>query len=178
LTNALRVIIFNYYFTEKADVINAFNLKPKDGEKIWIVGDTMWLKATSAETRGAYTLIENIALPGNGPPPHVHENEDESMYVIDGEFEILLGEQIVDGKPGAFEFVPRRTVHRFQCTGDRPGKICFSLLLAELKSSSEKQECPQQTMVLLYRLMLQKSLAPKLQASAMGSVWLVGINNA
>ena len=123
MTNALRVIIFNYYFTEKADVINAFNLKPKDGEKIWIVGDTMWLKATSAETRGAYTLIENIALPGNGPPPHVHENEDESMYVIDGEFEILLGEQIVDGKPGAFEFVPRRTVHRFQCTGDRPGKI-------------------------------------------------------
>jgi mannose-6-phosphate isomerase-like protein (cupin superfamily) len=87
-------------------VVNAFNLKPKDGEKLWIVGDTMRFKATSTETRGAYTLIENIAFPGNGPPPHMHENEDESMYVIDGEFEILLGEQIVDGKPGAFAFVP------------------------------------------------------------------------
>lgn len=104
-------------------MINAFNLEPKDGEKIWIAGDTMWFKATSAETGGAYTLIENIALPGNGPPPHVHENEHESMYVIDGEFKILVGEQTVDGKPGAFAFIPRGTVHRFQCTGDRPGKI-------------------------------------------------------
>jgi quercetin dioxygenase-like cupin family protein len=101
----------------------SFVLPPSDGEKIWIVGDTLWLKATSAETGGAYTVIENISLPGGGPPPHLHENHDESMYVIDGEFEILLDAKKILAAPGAFVFVPRGTVHRFLCIGDRPGKI-------------------------------------------------------
>ena len=100
-------------------------LPPSDGEKIWIVGDTLWLKATSAETGGAYTVIENISLPGSGPPPHLHENHDESMYVIDGEFEILLDAKNIRAAPGAFPFIPRGTVHRFRCIGDRPGKILF-----------------------------------------------------
>jgi quercetin dioxygenase-like cupin family protein len=100
-----------------------FALTSSGGEKIWIVGDTLWLKATSAETGGAYTVIENISLPGNGPPPHVHENEDESLYVIDGEFEILIGAKTIRAGSGAFAFVPRGTVHRFRCIGDRPGKI-------------------------------------------------------
>ena len=100
-----------------------FLLSPSDGEKIWITGDTLWLKATSAETSGAYTVIEVNSLPGNGPPPHLHENEDESIYVIDGEFEILLGAKSMRAEPGAFVFVPKRTVHRFRCIGDGPGKV-------------------------------------------------------
>jgi quercetin dioxygenase-like cupin family protein len=100
-----------------------FLLSPNDGEKIWITGDTLSFKATSAETSGAYTVIEVISLPGNGPPPHWHENEDESIYVIDGEFEILLGAKTMRAEPGTFVFVPKRTVHRFRCIGDGPGKV-------------------------------------------------------
>jgi quercetin dioxygenase-like cupin family protein len=109
--------------TSPVSATAGFVLPPSDGEKIWIVGDTLWLKATSAETGGAYTVIENISLPGSGPPPHLHENHDESIYVIDGEFEILLDAKKIRAAPGAFAFVPRGTVHRFRCIGDRPGKI-------------------------------------------------------
>ena len=109
--------------TSPVSATAGFVLPPSDGEKIWIVGDTLWLKATSAETGSAYTVIENISLPGSGPPPHLHENHDESMYVIDGEFEILLDAKTIRAAPGAFAFVPRGTVHRFRCIGDRPGKI-------------------------------------------------------
>ena len=111
--------------TSPVSATAGFVLPPSDGEKIWIVGDTLWLKATSAETGGAYTVIENISLPGSGPPPHLHENHDESIYVIDGEFEILLDAKNIQAAPGAFVFVPRGTVHRFRCIGDRPGKILF-----------------------------------------------------
>jgi hypothetical protein len=45
------------------------------------------------------------------------------MYVIDGEFEILVGAKTIRAEPGAFVFVPKRTVHRFQCIGDGPGKV-------------------------------------------------------
>jgi quercetin dioxygenase-like cupin family protein len=104
-------------------VSNSFNLEAQGGEKIWITGDTVQIKASASQTQGAYTMIEAFASPGNGPPPHVHKNEDETLYVLDGEFEILNGEQHMRAKPDALAFVPRGTVHRFCCVGDAPGRI-------------------------------------------------------
>lgn len=93
------------------------------GERYWIAGDTLTLKATAADTGGAYTLIEVLARPGEGPPPHIHQNEDETFYVLDGRFDILLGEQIIDARPGTFVLVPRGTVHRFRCVAERPSRL-------------------------------------------------------
>ena len=115
-----------YFITtcfDESNMTNPFNLEPESGEKIWITGDTVIIRATSAETGGAYTMIEAIASPGNGPPPHIHKNEDETLYVIDGDFEILNGEHIMRAKPGALAFVPRGTIHRFRCVGDRTGRM-------------------------------------------------------
>lgn len=94
-----------------------------EGERLWIAGDTLWLKATAADTGGAYTLIEIEAAPGGGPPPHTHANEDEAFYVLDGTFELLIGDRVVSAAPGAYAFVPRGTIHRFRCAGDRPGRL-------------------------------------------------------
>lgn len=98
-------------------------LEPGAGERLWIAGDTLWLKATAAETGGAYTLIEVLAGPGGGPPPHTHANEDEAFYVLEGTFELLVEERVITAGPGAYAFVPRGTVHRFRCTGDQPGRL-------------------------------------------------------
>jgi quercetin dioxygenase-like cupin family protein len=98
-------------------------LEPGGGERLWIAGDTMWFKATAADTGGAFTLIELLAAPGGGPPPHIHDNEEETFYVLDGLFEILIGEQRVRASRGAVAVVPRGTVHRFRCIGDRPGRM-------------------------------------------------------
>ncbi len=70
-----------------------------------------------------YTLLEVLAAPGNGSPPHIHENEDESFYVLDGAFELLMGERVRALETGEYAFVPRGTVHRFQCAGGRPGRL-------------------------------------------------------
>jgi quercetin dioxygenase-like cupin family protein len=105
-------------------VTSPFNLESHAGEKIWITGDTVIIRATAAETGGAYTMIEAIASPGNGPPPHLHKNEDETLYVLEGDFEILNGDKgLLKAKPGAVAFVPKGTVHRFRCTGDRTGRL-------------------------------------------------------
>lgn len=98
-------------------------LEPGAGERLWIAGDTLWLKATAADTGGAYTLIEILAAPGGGPPPHTHENEDEAFYVLEGTFELLVGERVITAGPGGYASVPRGTVHRFRCTGDQPGRL-------------------------------------------------------
>jgi quercetin dioxygenase-like cupin family protein len=104
-------------------VMEARTLESGTGERIWIAGDTLSLKATARETGGAYTLIEVLAAPGGGPPPHIHDNEEETFYVLDGAFEILIGERVIRAQRGAFALVPRGTVHRFRCIGDGPGRM-------------------------------------------------------
>ena len=104
-------------------LVAARTLEPGDGERVWIAGDTMWFKATAADTGGAFTLIEVLAAPGGGPPPHIHANEEETFYVVDGVFDILIGDRLVRAERGAFALVPRGTVHRFRCSGDRPGRM-------------------------------------------------------
>src|SRR5688572_14190609 len=71
----------------------AYGYAPGEGRRLWIVGDTMTFKATAAQTGGSMTAVEVLAAPGGGPPPHLHANEDEMWFVLDGEFEILQGEK-------------------------------------------------------------------------------------
>jgi quercetin dioxygenase-like cupin family protein len=94
-----------------------------EGERIWIVGDTMTLKATSESTGGSLVLLENLTAPGGGPPPHVHTREDEFFYVLDGTFEIRIGDDVHALGPGGFAFVPRGAVHNFRNTADTQSRI-------------------------------------------------------
>lgn len=45
----------------------------------------MTVKASGAESGGAFSLIEVQYPPGFAPPLHLHHHEDESFYVLDGE---------------------------------------------------------------------------------------------
>ena len=94
-----------------------------EGERIWIVGDTMTLKATSESTGGALVLLENLTAPGGGPPPHLHTREDEFFYVLDGAFEIRISDEVHLLGPGGFAFVPRGTVHNFRNVADAESRI-------------------------------------------------------
>ena len=109
--------------TTEAITQSAHSLAGGDGERIWIVGDTMTLKATAESTGGSLMLLENLTSPGGGPPPHVHTREDEFWYVLEGTFEIRLGDEAHALGPGGFAYAPRGTVHNFRNTSDAPSRI-------------------------------------------------------
>ncbi len=100
-----------------------YALRHADGERLWIVGDTMTMKATAASTGGSLTLLENVTAPGGGPPPHLHEREDEFFYVLDGRFELRITDDVHVLEPGGFAFVPRGTVHSFRNVTGVPSRI-------------------------------------------------------
>ena len=102
---------------------SGYSLAAGEGERLWIVGDTMTLKATSDSTGGRLTLVENLTAPGGGPPPHVHAEDDEFFYVLDGAFAIRIGDAVRALEPGGFAFVPHGTVHHFWNTTDAPSRI-------------------------------------------------------
>jgi mannose-6-phosphate isomerase-like protein (cupin superfamily) len=103
--------------------VDGYSLPAGEGERLWIVGDTMTLKATGETSGGNLVLLENLTAPGGGPPPHVHSREDEFFYVIDGTFEIRIADRLHAVGPGGFAYVPRGTVHNFRNTAGTPSRI-------------------------------------------------------
>lgn len=109
--------------TNSSTATDGYALAGGEGERLWIVGDTMTLKATGESTGGQLVMLENLTAPGGGPPPHIHTREDEFFYVLDGTFEIRIGDQVHRIGPGGFAYVPRGTVHNFANTADTPSRI-------------------------------------------------------
>jgi mannose-6-phosphate isomerase-like protein (cupin superfamily) len=109
--------------TTTSHTTTGYALAPGEGERIWIVADTMTLKATGESTKGNLVLLENLTAPGGGPPPHVHARDDEFFYVLDGSFEIRIGDELRPLGPGGFAYVPRGTVHNFRNTAETPSRI-------------------------------------------------------
>jgi quercetin dioxygenase-like cupin family protein len=99
------------------------SIAPGEGERIWIVGDTMTFKATGASTGGKLLLFENLTTPGGGPPPHIHTREDEFFFVLDGTFEVRVGEDLHVLTAGGYARVPRGTVHNFRNVAETPSRI-------------------------------------------------------
>jgi quercetin dioxygenase-like cupin family protein len=81
------------------------------------------LKATGDETAGSIGFVEATSEPGFAAPRHIHHANDELFYVLDGEFQFLVGDQVVDAPAGSFVFIPRGTVHAPKVAGAEAGKV-------------------------------------------------------
>ncbi|HEX6459838.1 MAG TPA: cupin domain-containing protein [Thermoleophilaceae bacterium] len=86
-------------------------------------GGPLTFKVRGEQTGGRLTVFENVIAPGDGPPAHTHEAQDESWYVLEGVLRFKLGSEMHSAPAGSFVFVPRGTVHAFQNVGDGPARI-------------------------------------------------------
>jgi quercetin dioxygenase-like cupin family protein len=83
------------------------------GEAIWSFGVLATIKASAETTGGRVAVIEHLAPQGAGSPLHVHHNEDEWFYIIDGSVTFWVGGQVVEARAGAFVYGPRDIPHTF-----------------------------------------------------------------
>jgi quercetin dioxygenase-like cupin family protein len=78
------------------------------------------------QSNGALAALEAANAPGEGPPLHVHNREDETVYVLEGEFRWKLGDELSVTGPGSFVFIPRGLAHTWQIIGDQPGRMLIT----------------------------------------------------
>ncbi len=64
-------------------------------------------------SNGDLGVAEVVIAPGDEPPLHVHKNEDEWFYMLDGEVTFHVGGESHAGAAGAFVFFPRGIPHTF-----------------------------------------------------------------
>lgn len=79
----------------------------------WYMGMLLTNLTETPDTNGAFSLFEATLVPGTEPPPHVHSREDELFYVLEGEFDVYVGEEVFNGKTGECIFLPRFKPHTF-----------------------------------------------------------------
>lgn len=89
-------------------------LQQGDGDHVAFLGSLMTIKIGGDATRGQFTLLEQISPPSFGPPLHVHHQEDEAFYVLEGELEVVCGDHEFHVGQGGFVFLPREIAHAFR----------------------------------------------------------------
>ena len=103
--------------------VRPYMLGREEGQSVWFLGTLVTVKASHAETGGAFGLIEQVLPPGFAPPRHVHHQEDEAFYVIDGEITFFCGDQTFAARAGTFVFLPKDIPHAFLVGGDQPARL-------------------------------------------------------
>jgi mannose-6-phosphate isomerase-like protein (cupin superfamily) len=103
------------------------HIPPGKGRRsLWVLGELVTYKIPSQQTGGAYALFEVITRPGTGSPYHVQHREDESFYVVEGEFEFLSGEKTFRVGAGSLLYVPKGTLHSHKNVGGGMGRMLMS----------------------------------------------------
>jgi mannose-6-phosphate isomerase-like protein (cupin superfamily) len=67
------------------------------------------LRATGA----SFALHEWAHGPGGGPPLHIHHEDDEAWYVLEGALQFRFADRTIDLMAGGAVFVPRGVAHTF-----------------------------------------------------------------
>jgi quercetin dioxygenase-like cupin family protein len=95
---------------------------PTDGTRIRAFGNEIQFKLIGEQTGGAFTLGLTSVPVGNGPPPHVHERDDEVFIIVEGRYRIYLDGTWTEVARGTVVYLPRGSEHTFEAIGDAPGK--------------------------------------------------------
>jgi mannose-6-phosphate isomerase-like protein (cupin superfamily) len=83
---------------------------------IWFLGALSQVRVSGEQTGGAFSLAENLVRRGGGSPVHVHDREDETFFVLDGELRVIVGEEDFAAGPGTVAVLPRRLRHAYVVT--------------------------------------------------------------
>jgi quercetin dioxygenase-like cupin family protein len=112
-------------------VVEPFAVAPGAGLSVENpTGGQTTFTAVAEATGGALTAIRGEAAPGEGPPLHVHPDQDELIYTVEGHYRIQLGDAQFDAPPGSFVFIPRGTAHTWQNVGPAPARFFAALIPA------------------------------------------------
>jgi mannose-6-phosphate isomerase-like protein (cupin superfamily) len=100
---------------------SAFDVAADDGERLRFGDVEVLVKASADTTGGAFTIFEERDPVDT--PLHVHTNEDELFYVLEGEHVFQVGNEEHRAGPGGLVFAPRGVPHAQRRVVPRTGRL-------------------------------------------------------
>ena len=107
-------------------------------------------KVSTLDTDGCLAVCEITSLHKGGPARHLHHEQDEWFYVVEGEHAIEVGEERYELGPGDSVLAPRKVAHVWAYVGEGTGRLIAALQpageieaffddLAKLSGSPERE---------------------------------------
>jgi quercetin dioxygenase-like cupin family protein len=79
-----------------------------------VTPNTLDTKVSAEDTDGGLAMFVQTGTKARGGPPlHLHPNQDEIFYVIEGEYRFQVGDDEYAMKSGDTIFLPRNVPHAF-----------------------------------------------------------------
>jgi quercetin dioxygenase-like cupin family protein len=95
-----------------------------EGTKYDIMGHEVTVKLHSSDANDSF-IFELSSPPGAGIPLHVHHREDEFIDILEGEFEVMLEDEVFKATAGDQLNFFRDIPHGYTNTGTTPTKTLW-----------------------------------------------------
>ena len=114
-------------------------VEPGGGQTLSVAGGNYRVLVSGRQTSGAFSIIEMLVPPQNGPGPHSHADFYESFYVVDGEVEVHSEAGTYTAKKGAFVLIPKGgVIHYFKNMGNELARLVCTVVPAGLEEFFEE----------------------------------------
>jgi quercetin dioxygenase-like cupin family protein len=114
----------------------------------WFLRDLVTILVRGEETDGRVDMLETTKPPGDEPPLHVHHDQVEAFYVLEGEVTLFLpAREQRTLRAGEFALAPRGVPHSYRA-GDRGARALVQTSPAGFAAFVEKVSVPADAPVL------------------------------
>jgi quercetin dioxygenase-like cupin family protein len=96
------------------------------GERRGLGVSVIEFKVTPQDNGGDLLVLENVFHAKGGPARHLHYEQDEVFYALEGEFLIEVGDERTRLHPGDSLLAPRRIPHVWAHVGEGRGRILIT----------------------------------------------------
>lgn len=127
-------------------------IEPGAGDHRFFLNHLATVKVGAGESASGLSAVEFTAPRGFGPPLHLHREEDELLYVLDGEIRLDVGAESHVATAGTLASLPHGVPHVFQVlserarfltvTAGRQGAPSFDRFVRALGSPTDPHDLP------------------------------------
>lgn len=94
--------------------LKIFAEQSDEGTPYWFLGGLSIVKISSEQSGGALSVVEDRLPAGRGTPFHVHRDDDETFYLLEGQATFFSGAGSFQAGAGSTVFLPRKIPHGFR----------------------------------------------------------------
>jgi quercetin dioxygenase-like cupin family protein len=142
-----------------------FVLGDDEGDGYFWLGSLTINKVGSSQTLSGLSIVDHRVPAGYAPPAHQH-HDDETFYILEGQFAVRCGEHSWLAGPGSLVFLPRDIPHGFVVSDAGPGRT----LLITAPTRSSASWAPRRTVgrypVPTYRCPIRTAFSPSQRRTA------------
>ncbi len=102
--------------------MSGYAFQPGEGDRLTML-ETDTAILAGQRTGASFTVLAGDWPAGGGAPPHVHDDEDEAFYVLEGRLRVKCGNSEWVLEPGGFAYLPRGVIHQPTVEGEAAARV-------------------------------------------------------